>query len=441
MKSKIITRYYPDGEIQKAQIVTFDSWKSLDFIQPVFNRKAFDQLCDIYQYFMVDAYPFIFGKMVLFYLPEGYKTTGKVDKNKYGNISDELTRAAIILSEGVTIQNNEPYFKTLDGELLWRDLESKGCLKTAYGRRSKTRFIPVSNKTGFLSQMEPDAAMKVNSSFFIMDFIDTATVFDHVGEAFGLMVDEGKIISPPMFDREALLVREEGIRIQKVGIGDVGISINGRKFFGEIYSRPKYKVTPPGNKDIIIVGNKVVCVRNNGRTVIPAGGYAVKVGKSSRIKPGDEVNYSGFEDVIFGIQVGNSLVIDGKKTEEFISPFYNIRRLGSTSFPPSLYPLRYDKDRAPRIALGADKDNKPILIWAEGAGKFGHVKGEESCGATLKEMSDICLEAGMYNGINLDGGGSAQILLQNQRYLKISDRIRENNEENERAVPFGLMVK
>ena len=43
-----------------------------------------------------------------------------------------------------------------------------------------------------------------------------------------------------------------------------------------------------------------------------------------------------------------------------------------------LYPRNYQKDRAPRIVLGADKENQPMLIWFEGAGKFGYVQGKES---------------------------------------------------------------
>ena len=55
-------------------------------------------------------------------------------------------------------------------------------------------------------------------------------------------------------------------------------------------------------------------------------------------------------------------------------------------------------------------------------------------------MSEICQMADMHNGINLDGGGSAQILLKNNRKLKISDRDRYSFIEKERAVPIGLVI-
>ena len=163
--------------------------------------------------------------------------------------------------------------------------------------------------------------------------------------------------------------------------------------------------------------------------------------QANQIRPGDKVIYRGMEDVRFGMQVGNSILIDGKKTEEFHSRFYNIRHLEPVPFPPSLYPLDFDHARAARIALGADAGGKPMVLWAEGAGKIRYTPGQDSCGASLKEMADICTAVGMVNGVNLDGGGSAQILVNNVRSLLISDRKAEDNLESERPVPNGLIVR
>ena len=156
--------------------------------------------------------------------------------------------------------------------------------------------------------------------------------------------------------------------------------------------------------------------------------------------PGETVVYHGLEDILFGIQAGNSVVINGEKTEHFRSPFYNIRRLWSTSYPPSLYPLDYQRDWAPRIALGEDGSGRPMLVWAEGAGKLHYTPGKDSCGASLSEMAELCSSLGMVNGVNLDGGGSAQILLDGQRSLLISDR-EPDNSEAERAIPAAIIFR
>ena len=56
-------------------------------------------------------------------------------------------------------------------------------------------------------------------------------------------------------------------------------------------------------------------------------------------------------------------------------------------------------------------------------------------------MAEICSAVGMVNGVNLDGGGSAQILVNNVRSLLISDRKAEDNSESERPVPNALIVR
>jgi len=45
----------------------------------------------------------------------------------------------------------------------------------------------------------------------------------------------------------------------------------------------------------------------------------------------------------------------------------------SLPYPSTAFPLDFTKGRAARIGLGSFA-NKPILIWAEGAGKLGYVK-------------------------------------------------------------------
>ena len=159
------------------------------------------------------------------------------------------------------------------------------------------------------------------------------------------------------------------------------------------------------------------------------------------IYPGDLVTYHGLKGVKFGIQVGNSILRKGEKTEKFISHFYDIKKLQPVPYPPSLYPMDYEGARAARMAIGADADGKPVLFWAEGKGKLRYVPGEDSTGASLSEMAEIASELGLRNAINLDGGGSAQILLDGARHLHISDRNTEDNSDAERLVPLGLVVR
>lgn len=444
MRSEI--KIYPrsGGEIQRVQLVYLEDWSKLNFLEPQSSQRALDCFAQIYRNHLVPACPWLFGNMVLFRLPEDIPVSLPESSRKYGVVADRLTAAAAVLEEGISVSGGKPKFHSSEAERLWNALEAGGCIRIVRGKLPITTIIPVGNQAGFLTETDPEAAMKVNSHFFIMDRFDCATAYDHLGTPFGLCVKDGKVLHLPLYGREALLVNKDGsARVEALDVRNRELKIRGKVYRhghnAEIYTRPERLRTPsqPGT-DLVIVGCRVAAVRNGGSTPIPASGFVLRVAEEG-ICPGDPVEICGFEDVVFGVQVGNSVLIDGKKTDTFRSRFYNIRHLQPVPYPPSLYSMNFRKARAARIALGANKEGKPMLLWAEGAGKRGYLAGQESCGASLSEMADICADVGMVNAVNLDGGGSAQILLKNCRSLLISDR--KGREETERPVPLGLIIR
>jgi hypothetical protein len=287
--------------------------------------------------------------------------------------------------------------------------------------------------------------MNVNASFFITDRFDCATVYDQVGTPFGLCVRNGVVTHPPLYHREAFLVNQDGsVCIRPMDVSMLDIEIDGNIYTpgknATIYTRPRHPRTPRGKRTaLVIIGNRVAAVCR-GSVRVPASGFVLCPEGDCSVEPGTPVFYRGLEDIQFGIQVGNSILRNGQKTTRFLSRFYNIRHLEPVPYPPSLYPMNFSRARAARIALGADATGKPMLLWAEGAAKFGYVPGNGSCGASLREMADICADVGMYNAVNLDGGGSAQILLNNRRSLMISDRNASDHTEAERPVPLALYI-
>ncbi len=443
MKARIKTYSYSDGTIQRVQTVVLDNWSSLEFRELAGNENQLDCFASIFRQYLIPACPWLFGDLVLFSLPEGTEVPFSRD-TKYGTVAGDLTAAAAGLRRGVAIRRGKPQFR--DGETadFWRKLEERDCIRIVRGKLPITTIIPVKNTPGFLSETEPEAALKVNASFFIMDPFDCATVFDHVGVCLGLMVKEGIITNPPLYGREALLVKSDGtVTVESWDIRDLPIRIGNTVFRnGEncrIYSRPRHPfVTGKGTK-LVIVGRHVEAI-SQGTVPVPASGYVLCLDGESHAKPGDEVSYPAMEDVVFGIQVGNSILRDGKKTDRFLSKFYNIRHLEPVPYPPSLYPMNFEKSRAARIALGADGEGRPMLLWAEGAPKLGYVPGKHSRGASLADMAEFCADAGMVNAVNLDGGGSAQMLVNGQRELEISGR-NPDHSQSERLIPNALIVK
>lgn len=446
MQTELHTFPCGENELLRVQLVRLQSWEQLDFLQPETSAPVFDSFDRVYRQFLIPARPEIFGQVILFRLPEELRDAVPPCPGFAGQVADPLTAAAAVLRRGVKLVGGKPAFFSRAVREFWKKLETADCIRTVCGKLPMTQIIPVGETAGYLSETEPEAALKANASFFIMDPFDCATVYDHVGEAFGLRVKDGVVAAPPLFDREALLVRGDGsVRVENVDIRQLTVEVAGVRYRdGEnavLYTRPQHRRTPPrrGVK-LIVVGCRVAAVTRRSRVVIPAGGFVLCPGADCKAKPGDAVAYHGLEDVRFGLQVGNSIVRGGEPTQTFLSRFYNIRKLEKIPFPPSLYPMDFENARAARMALGADAQGHPLLLWAEGANKLGHVPGQDSCGASLADMARVCCALGMTAAVNLDGGGSAQILLHNRREMHISDR-RADGSDAERPVPLGLIVR
>ena len=443
MRSEIRTLSYEDGTIQRLQLVYPQGWEELEFLNLTYSDGALDCFAHILRQYLIPACPWIFGQLVLFRIPKDVAVPFLRD-TRFGWVGDDLTAAAAALRKGVRILGGKPKFRDEQVKAFWEALERRDCIRIVSGKLPTTQFMPLNGKTGFLSETRKEGRMKVNASFFIMDPIDCATVYDHVGTCLGLMVKDGVVTNPPLYDREALLVKKDGsVSVREVSIRDLEIVIGGVRYrHGEncrIYTRPERSHTPAKGKQLVIVGNRVAAL-TEGRTAIPASGFVLCPWGKCYVHPGSPVRYLGMEDVAFGIQVGNSIVRDGVVTRGFRSRFYNIRHLEPVPFPPSLYPMDFKGGRAARIALGADGEGNPVLLWAEGAPKLGYVPGQHSRGASLADMGEICAQFGMVNAVNLDGGGSAQILLGKRRLLEISDRNRDLTQA-ERPIPNALIVR
>ncbi len=442
------TRIYPleGGEIQRVQIVRPGGWSDLDYLRPQGSERVFSGIVSLYRQFVVPACPWIFGRMVLFRLPDGISLPDVPGKTGHVETDDPLTKAAFLLKRYVRVRNGKADTADERVRVFLEALERSGSLGIVCGNLPVTKIIPVGNGLGFLSETERGASFKCSGSFFIMDSFDCATPFDHVGTPVGLLVKDGTVLNPPLYHREALLVRQDGTSsVEILDIRTIEIGFGGKRYRhgrnAELFLRPSRKRTGRcSGWDTVLIGNRVAAVCEGGNTPVPASGFVLRT--EERIaSPGETAVFHGMEEIRFGIQAGNSTVVDGTETESFISSFYNIRDPRQrVPYPPSLYPQRYDRDRAARMAIGSDREGNPVVIWAEGAAKIGHEPGKDSLGATLLEMAGYCRDAGIVNGINLDGGGSAQILVSNDRSLRISDRHTDDHSEMERAIPLGLIL-
>ncbi len=173
--------------------------------------------------------------------------------------------------------------------------------------------------------------------------------------------------------------------------------------------------------ELVIVDNQIHEIRYNKPPIsIPENGYIVSaVGSSkdnilSNFKVLDIVTISGesfLNDIENAIGGGANIVYNGKVIEDFSLDI---------------------SGRHPRSALGFSKDNKTLyLLTVDG-------RNNKYTGMTQTELAYIMLDIGAYNAINLDGGGSSEMLaLSDNQILNI---VNTPSDGRERPIHNGIGI-
>ena len=85
---------------------------------------------------------------------------------------------------------------------------------------------------------------------------------------------------------------------------------------------------------------------------------------------------------------------------------------------------RFSKNRHPRTGIGFSRDSSTVFfITVDGRQK-------SSRGMTLEEFADLMIEEGIYQGLNLDGGGSTTMIINNKIVNSPSDKTGERKVGN-----------
>ena len=449
IESRIDTVRHENGEMQRYLVVSGFAWNDLDFVQAPFSNEAFSEICRIYGNFNVPKHSALYGIFLLFHVPEDIKCPYPYE-GPFGLVFDrqlaaaealrKLVRQGKIRNEDRTLVVDDPVAKAfLD------NLERSGWLHVYCGDRSgEVNIMPIGEDLGFLSSVSPMSQMICNSHFFVMDVFDADSPYDLYGSPFGMTVRNGIMSIPPLSGREALVVDLDGKpSIARFDIRDIPVMIQGKTFRHgvncTVYRRPEIRMTPPEpGLDVVVTGDEVAAFHEGGSVMVPTSGFVIHTDETLKKEP-SPVQYLGFDDCLFAVQVGSSVVKDGKVMDHFESTFYDYEK-DPVPYPPTLYPLDYERKRAPRLAICSDADGDPAIVWAEGPSKLGYRFGEESCGASLLELGQYCHSIGMTNALNLDGGGSAEIFMDGKLLLHVSGRNNDNTDA-ERPVPMGLMVR
>jgi len=268
------------------------------------------------------------------------------------------------------------------------------------------------------------AVAAVNGSYFAPN-----------GEIIGLLKLNGQIVSTPQMARTALGIFPDGqLLIDQIAYqGTLALpdgrtqlinGVNRQRDEDELVLYNAYYGDTTGTNlygsEYVVQNNKITAI-TNGHTVIPASGYVLSThGQAAKslfgLKVGDSVNLTQtlgplWDKTTAALGAGPMLVKNGSvylttKIEEFGSDVAG--------------------GRAPRTALGVTKDGRILLVVVDG-------RQQNSIGLTLLEMAFLMQELGAETALNLDGGGSSEMVIDNKIVNSPSDG-------HERALGDALVV-
>lgn len=326
--------------------------------------------------------------------------------------ADEITKVSYIC-EGVELITTEytgsggtSSVTVVRADLSYPNLE----LKNMFSDEGTNILSTVEELAG-----ENNAAAAINADFFAWG------AEGGTGSAIGYNVDDGVLITTPCADEEvaAVAFNENGEVLFDYFKADITLTLpSGETQYIKHINKytdltelciftdewGKTSIGSGGTQFEIVVKNNIVTeiLTGGDPAQIPSDGYVI-AGLSDwsdnfqeKVNIGDTLKFSmnitpDFPaDIVVG--GGTLLVKDGKSA-----------------------PITHNiSGKNPRSAFGTDKSGKIVyLIAVDGRGANG------SAGMTLSELSQFMIDIGVYNGINFDGGGSTQLVVDDEygRYM------------------------
>jgi hypothetical protein len=269
----------------------------------------------------------------------------------------------------------------------------------------------------------------------------------YIGSPLGLLVSDKRIISPPLYNKAALLIYNNGkLDIRKVnskkGItiskGKTEININKENYNPENPGHEpcyydllfKKEQIPSKNRIIVRLSGNVIkdIIRDKEKVnIIPVG---LTLSFPENEFPADfneleaELNLKveGIENVLHAVEAGPLLVDEGAVA-------INMEKEGWTT-TNSIYTqaarLDYTDMRGPKIAAGLDKNGNLLVLTVNG-------RIRESVGATHIDMAEIMVKLGAEKAMGFDPGGSSTLVVEDN-VLNISP-YNKDYEKNNYSLP------
>jgi hypothetical protein len=268
---------------------------------------------------------------------------------------------------------------------------------------------PFAGGHGFAERcVELGALAGISGGFFLDSEPDIAAPsarFDPVG----LLLDEGEVVSPPVFRRPALALAEDGVvTLERLGLDAASLSIHGARGAWPVdgqqaWNRARGQIGP-GADSVAVVGDRVVAVGRN--LAIPVNGFVVPVPAAAGVAIGDAVRYAPMlgqrgVELRAAIAGGPTLLERGCAVLDFErEEFWG-------SAPPVTFSQDETGDRnlLPRLGLGLDDGGRLLVAAVDGRDL------DRALGMRLAELGDLLRALGCHTAINLDGGASKRMVV------------------------------
>ena len=328
-----------------------------------------------------------------------------------------------------------------------------------------------------------------NTAFFLLEHNDFFSFHSALGEPFGLFIQDGDILRPPLYQRATLLQRTDGSwQAGLFSMKDVSIILADGTRLGPgspmpftlnvpaevtVYTRIYGTATHgralgrtpsvPGRVELTIIDQRVVGWKEEGGLDIPQNGFVLsfapgvlapeahaRLRVTLRARPWVSYRFAREEqqDIVQALQVGPLLLRGGRSVltparlaeEQFWIDQPGDNGRVEIGVVPTEYPDDVDRTRAGRVGMGVDREGRLVVVGVAGIEKRAKPLEADSQGATLVELAELLADAGAIEAINLDGGGSTQIFFLSGLTTVAGNRLGLSGVHYERMVPSVGML-
>ena len=283
------------------------------------------------------------------------------------------------------------------------------------------------------------AVAAINAGFFRLDKSEFA------GDAAGVLVIDGELISEPTLGRISLAIRNgkrfTEVAMQHLTFGGMiwlnrvehdlvkGINCERRSDRVVVYTPAfgEYTKTDSSGIEITVRRNRIIAI-TSGNSKIPKDGWVLSAGSARAnllrsVKIGDVVRPAWSE-----ISSGHPAL--SGRLEDVTNGVPQLVKNGrvNITWEQEKASKAFVETRHPRTAVAKLRDGKFLMITVDGR------QPGASVGMNLHELADYILSLGATDAMNLDGGGSTTMFLDGKIVNTPSDK------EGERKVSDAILV-